>query len=244
MPFFMHCPRPLSPFLTPGFPRLLLLSPVFEPSAPPPCQLLTTKLPFLSREQKKICIVVSPWIWKPHGRVNVREVWQQQSIPVEGGTKNSETLCFYVEREPAIGRLSDERQKAAFKALIARHSEIPLKVSFPSNYIFHFISAFRQTASEALEKGRGKKNNKKTVRSSVSLCFSFFYIKSEFERRGKKKCWNWIKMKNKLSIYLLYISPLINTVITRWYKTDIYIYRCTFHGKHKPEMAQQQFKCF
>lgn len=77
-----------------------------------------------------------------------------------------------------MGRLSDERQKAAFKALIARHSESPLKVSFPSNYIFHFISALRQTASESLEG-----EEKKTLGSSVSLCF--FYIKSEFERREK-----------------------------------------------------------
>lgn len=87
---------------------------------------------------------------------------------MEGGTKNSETLEVYIEREPAIGRFSDERQKAALKALIARHSEIPLKVSFPSNYIFHFISAFRQTASEALER-----EGKKTLRSSVSLCFLY-----------------------------------------------------------------------
>lgn len=73
--------------------------------------------------------------------------------------KNSETLRFHFEREPAIGRLSDERQKAPFKAMIA---EILLKVSFPPNYIFHFVSAFRQTASEALERER------KTLISSVS----------------------------------------------------------------------------
>lgn len=92
---------------------------------------------------------------------------------MEGGKKkmNSETLLFHFEREPAIGRLSDERQKAAFKAMIA---EILLKVSFPSNYIFHFISAFRQTASEALERKRERNTNK----------FSF---KSDFERR-KKEC--------------------------------------------------------
>lgn len=60
-------------------------------------------------------------------------------------------------------RLSDERQKAAFKAMIA---EILLKVSFPSNYIFHFISAFRQTASEALEKE--KERERETLISSVS----------------------------------------------------------------------------
>lgn len=162
---FHASPSPRSPFLTPGFLRLLLLSPVFAPSATAAHQLLTTKLPFLSLEQEKICIVVSPWIWKPRGRVNVREVWQQQSVPMEGGTKTSETWDVSVEREPTIGRLSDERQKAAFKALIARHSESPLKVSFPSNYIFHFISALRQTASESLE------GEKKTLRSSVSLSF-------------------------------------------------------------------------
>lgn len=43
-------------------------------------------------------------------------------------------------------------------------AEILLKVSFPSNYIFHFISAFRQTASEALEKER----ERETLISSVS----------------------------------------------------------------------------
>lgn len=67
--------------------------------------------------------------------------------------KNSETLRLHFEREPAIGRLYDERKIAAFKAMIA---EILQKVSFPSNYIFHFISAFRQTASEALEREREK----------------------------------------------------------------------------------------
>lgn len=50
---------------------------------------------------------------------------------------------------------------AAFKAMIAENLQ---KVSFPSNYIFHFISAFRQTASEALERER----ERKTLISSVS----------------------------------------------------------------------------
>lgn len=84
-------------------------------------------------------IVVSSWIWKPHSEVNVREVWQRQSTPIEGRIKTvrhcvsrwkggplHSVYCLWLGR-----RLSDGGPKAAFKALIARHSEIPLK-SFPS----------------------------------------------------------------------------------------------------------------
>lgn len=56
MPFFMHHHRPHSQFLTPVFfffPGLLSLSPEFVPSPTTARQLLTTKPPFLSLEQKK-----------------------------------------------------------------------------------------------------------------------------------------------------------------------------------------------
>lgn len=99
--------------------------------------------------------------------------------------------CLWLGR-----RLSDGGQKAAFKVLIALHSEIPLKVSFPFNYILRFISAFQQTASEAF--GKGKK------------LFFFFYKVLVCNEKNVLKL---DKMGNKLSIYLLYIYPLIGRVI-------------------------------
>ena len=98
----------------------------------------------VSPASESLYIVVSSWIWKPRSEVNVREVWQQQSTPMEGRIKNSET-CVSVERGTLdsaywhclwLGRsLSDGggggAPKAAFEALIALHSEIPLK-GFPS----------------------------------------------------------------------------------------------------------------
>lgn len=88
---------------------------------------------------ESLYIVVSSWIWKPHSEVNVREVWQQQSTPIEGRIKTvqhcvslwKESLWHSVYCLWPGRRLSDGGPKAAFKALIARHSEIPLK-SFPS----------------------------------------------------------------------------------------------------------------
>lgn len=60
-------------------------------------------------------------------------------------------------------------KKLAFKALIAPLSEIPLKVSFPSNYVLRFISAFRQTASEAFGGGE-KKHERMKERKKKTLC--------------------------------------------------------------------------
>lgn len=98
----------------------------------------------------------------------------------KGGGQLHSVCCLWLGR-----RLSDGGQKAAFKALIARHSEIPLKVSFPSNYILRFISAFRQTVSEAF--GESKKNPKKTktLRSCAQFHFVFFI---RFEFVMKKMC--------------------------------------------------------
>lgn len=86
------------------FPRLffffslisLLLCHHQPPKTPSP-----PKLPFPSFPAgESPCIVVSSWIWKPHSEVKVREVWQQQSTLIEGGIKNSKSLCVSVERGP------------------------------------------------------------------------------------------------------------------------------------------------
>lgn len=67
----------------------------------PPKTPSPPKLPFPSFPAgESPCIVVSSWIWKPHSEVKVREVWQQQSTLIEGGIKNSKSLCVSVERGP------------------------------------------------------------------------------------------------------------------------------------------------
>lgn len=74
-------------------------------------------------------------------------------------------------------------KKLAFKALIAPLSEIPLKVSFPSNYVLRFISAFRQTASEAFgggEKKTRKRERKKEKKKKRCAQLHFFFIGVEF----------------------------------------------------------------
>lgn len=219
MLFFMHRSHPVPPFLTPGLLSSTYTIPYFctithrhpnsSPSSSPSCPA-----------GESLCIVVSSWIWKPHSGVNVSEVWQQQSVPIEGGIKTvrrylslwkgggqlHSVICLWLGR-----RLSDGGQKAAFKALIARHSEIPLKVSFPSNYILRFISAFRQTVSEAFGESKKKKKKKENAKKLCSISLCFFYMVWVCNEKNVLKL---DKMENKLSIYLLYIFPLISRVIT------------------------------
>lgn len=86
-------------------------------------------------------------------------------------------------------------KKLAFKALIAPLSEIPLKVSFPSNYVLRFISAFRQTASEAFGGGekktheRTKERKKKNEKRCAQLHFFFMgveFVMKKLSRNGIK----------------------------------------------------------
>lgn len=71
--FFMHFPRPVSPILTPGFPLVCFL--FFFFFLPPARSLLATEPPFpVFPAGESLYIVVSAWIWKPHGEVNIREV--------------------------------------------------------------------------------------------------------------------------------------------------------------------------
>lgn len=100
--------------------------------------------------------------------------------PPEGGIK---TVRFCVSvwnggdsytPRAVCGRAGDALmadKKLAFKALIAPLSEIPLKVSFPSNYVLRFISAFRQTASEAF--GGGEKKTHEGTKESTVLNYTF-----------------------------------------------------------------------
>lgn len=84
-----------------------------------------------------------------------------------GGSYTPHAVCGRAGDAPMADK------KLAFKALIAPLSEIPLKVSFPSNYVLRFISAFRQTASEAF--GGGEKNTKerKKERKNAVLNYTF-----------------------------------------------------------------------
>lgn len=69
------------------FSHLLILSLTFVPS-PTATQTPHHQAPLpVFPAGESLCIVVSSWIWKPHSGVNVSEVWQQQSIPIEGGIK-------------------------------------------------------------------------------------------------------------------------------------------------------------
>lgn len=102
--------------------------------------------------------------------------------PPEGGIKTVR-LCVSVWNggdsytpHAVCGRAGDALmadKKLAFKALIAPLSEIPLKVSFPSNYALRFISAFRQTASEAFGGGEKKTRKKERKKSCAQLHFFF-----------------------------------------------------------------------
>lgn len=101
------------------------------------------------------------------------------SSPPRRWNKNSQILCVCVEwggdsytLRAVCGRAGDALmadKKLAFKALIAPLSEIPLKVSFPSNYVLRFISAFRQTASEAFGGGEKKTRKKEKTLCSITL---------------------------------------------------------------------------
>ena len=133
--------------------------------------------PFLSFPAgESLYIVVSSWIWKPHSEVNVREVWQQQSALIEGRIKTvrrctslwkggplHSVYCLWLGR-----RLSDGGPKLLLRLWLLGVLKFPLKVSLPSNYILRFISAFRQTASEAF--GEGKKKGAEKL-GSISLCY-------------------------------------------------------------------------